>query len=698
MKKALLIAEKPSLAEAIQEGYKHYPNKQYDITYCACTGHLMELYMPEDYSEDWKQWSMDVLPIIPNRFKNKVKKSEYSRYKTIQDNLNKGVYDVIINAGDPAREGELIIDEILKNNNCQIPELRLWTEDLTVKGICKAFDNLLQPQNNLKKAAYLRAWYDQLIGINCSRAISLATGCKISVGRVMSVITAMIVNRDKARANFKPKEYYKCSITIEKDGDIFEGILLKNHNETKFYSTEEIQELMNRADIHGKVVSITNYTKTIEAPLLFNLTELQKEAFSIYGYSPDVVLNFAQRLYEKKLISYPRTDCQYLSQNVASELCDNLKALAHIPEYSSHISKILVNPDVINKICKHGNKYVNNTRLSDHHALITTAVPANLGTLSDGEKNIYMLIARRVITMFMPAKITSKSKIICQFGEISTISKATQIINEGYSELIPSKKQKIYLPKLSEGDDVSILDIEGQILETKPPSYYNYKTLLEDMENCSIFATNEKDEDVLNAVSGIGQSSTRDSVIKKLIQLNYIKEAGVGSKPHLESTSKGKYIVDLLKDSELISVSATARMENKLAAVEKGEYDANDYYFEMIDEVKRLTEQLKSLPPAPNDCPLEKLSPKKSINTGILCPKCGNEIMESEKGFFCVGWSDKSCDYFMKKTINGVTLNLQEFKSLLSGHKIHRRFTWKSGKKTYALLGIEDNHYQFYFD
>lgn len=700
MIKALLIAEKPSLAQAIKEGYASYPNKKYDITYLACAGHLMETLKPDEYCAEWKKWELDVLPMIPKRFQSKVSKNGFTRYKAIKDALKTNSYDLVINAGDPAREGELIVDEILKSLNCKLPELRLWTEDLTVDGICHAFDTLLQPQNNLKKAAYLRQWNDWLVGMNCSRAASLSTGCSISIGRVMSVITAMIVNRDKQRQLFKPEEYYKCAITIDRKGDTFEGMLLKNHKDTKFYSQDEVQYLMNKAEVTGEVISVTKYTKTTAAPLLLNLTELQKEAFSKYGYAPDITLKLAQNLYEKKLISYPRTDCRYLSKNVASGLYNNLKALAQIPEYSHYVSKILSNQDSINKICNHGNQYVDNSKLTDHHALITTTVPARLYDLTEREQNIYRLIAQRVVAIFLPPKVTSKSEVICQFGEISTISKSQGVVREGYSELISSKSTKKELPELSEGDKVSILNVEGQILETQPPAYYNYKTLLEDMENCAVYAT-EKEADILASVSGIGQPSTRDSIIKNVISLNYIKEAGTGTKRHLESTPEGRYIVDLLKDTELISVSATAKMESRLAAVERGEYDANTYYLEMIADIKRLTEQLKGLPKASDDNPLKKSNKyakkSQSVNTDLLCPICGKQIMESDKGFYCSGWKEKSCKYYLGKEVFGVKLSLQDFKTLLAGGQINRRFTWRSGKKSNALLSIKDNKYKFDF-
>lgn len=700
-KKALLIAEKQSLADAIRDGYGHYHNQYYDITYCACSGHLMELCLPEEYCEEWKKWDMNQLPIIPAQFKNKIKKSEYPLYKKIKDNLEKNSFDVVINAGDPAREGELIVDEILKSLNCTLPELRLWTDDLTVKGVCDAFDNLLQPQNNLKKAAYLREWYDQLIGINCSRAVSLATGSTISVGRVMSVVNSFVVNRDRKKENFKPSEYYECLITIDKNGETFEGKLMAAHNKISFNTREDIQELMNNADCNGQVIDVNKSTQSSTAPLLLNLIELQKESFSKYGYKPDEVLAAAQSLYEKKLISYPRTDCRYISTNVAEGLCDNLRTLARLPEYSQYISKILADTDSVNRICKHTNAYVDNSKLTDHHALITTTKPAVFTDLTERERHIYKLIARRLIAIFMPARVVSKTRVICQFGGITTISKCQNVVNEGYSLIMPVKIKNLTFPILNEGDDVSILNVEGEIYETQAPSYYNYRTLLEDMEKCGKFSKDPSNANILDSISGIGQSSTRDSIIKKLLNLEYIAEVGPSSKPHLESTAKGRYVADILKDSELVSVDATAIMESKLLAVEKGTYDANTYYLEMLDDIKRITEELKNLKidkTLKNPFLDDAKKKNKSVNTDIICPLCGKNIVESSKGFFCEGCNDKSCKYFMKKSIYGVNISLQDFKAMLSGRKINRRFTWKSGKKSQAELGIENNKYKFYFN
>jgi DNA topoisomerase-3 len=702
MIKALLIAEKPSLAQAIKEGYANYPNKKYDITYLACAGHLMETLKPDEYCAEWKKWELDVLPMIPKRFQSKVSKNGFTRYKAIKDALKTNSYDLVINAGDPAREGELIVDEILKSLNCKLPELRLWTEDLTVNGICKAFDNLLQPQNNLKKAAYLRQWNDWLMGMNCSRAASLSTGCSISVGRVMSVITAMVVNRDKEIKNFVPEPYYECTLTIKtEDGSEFTGKLLREHNDYKFNSQEEIQELMNTATAEGKVIKIENTTKKTEPPLLLNLTELQKEAFSVYGYSPDVVLKAAQSLYENKLLSYPRTDCRYISENVASELDNNLRALAEIPEYSSEISRIINDVETLSKICKHKNKYVDNSKLTDHHALITTAKKAQFTDLTDIEANIYKLVARRVVALFMPNKLSAKTKVICSFGDITTLSEGQSVIQEGYSKVIPDNTSEKFLPKLNDDDPVDIVGVEGNILYTKPKSHYNFKTLLEDMENCGKFAMNKDNAKMLKNASGIGQSSTRDSIIKKVISLNYIAEVGKGKKSHLEATPEGNYIAEVLSGTELVNVDTTAVMEGKLAAVERGEYDANTYYLEMIDDIKRLTEQLKGLPKASDDNPLKKnnkyAKKSQSVNTDLLCPICGKQIMESDKGFYCSGWKEKSCKYYLGKEVFGVKLSLQDFKTLLAGGQINRRFTWKSGKKSNALLSIKDNKYKFDF-
>ena len=701
MIKALLIAEKPSLALAIKEGYAQYGNKKYDITYKACAGHLMETYKPDEYSEEWKKWDIDVLPMIPKRFKSKVTKAGFTRYQAIKEELDKGIYDVVINAGDPAREGELIVDEILKSLNCKLPELRLWTEDLTVNGICQAFDTLLQPQNNLKKAAYLRQWNDWLVGMNCSRAASLSTGCNIAVGRVMSVITAMVANRDKEISEFKPEQYFECSITIQTEtGEEFVGKLLKEHNNIRFDTQDEIQELMNSADAEGQIVSVENTSKATEPPLLLNLSELQKEAFSVYGYTPDKVLETAQSLYEKKYLSYPRTDCRYISENVASGLEKNLRTLSEIPEYSAEIARILNDVDVIAKICKHKNKYVDNSKLTDHHALITTCKKPQFTDLTEMETNIYKLVARRVVALFMPNKIIGKTKVVCAFGGINTLTEGRSLIQAGYSKIIPDNSAFKLLPKLNEEDEVSIAGVEGDILFTKPKSHYNFKTLLEDMENCGKFTENKDNAKLLKNTGGIGQPSTRDSIIKKVIALNYIKEVGKGKNSHLEATPEGFYITETLNQTELTNVDLTAIMEAKLCAVERGEYDANTYYFEMIDDVKRITEQLKQLPPADEDNPLKLWNKNKSqsVNTDVVCPLCGKMIKESDKGFYCVGWNDNTCKYFMKKNINGVVLSLQDFKKLLAGNKIHRRFTWKSGKKGNALLGIEDNKYKFYFD
>lgn len=700
MKKALLIAEKPALAQSIKEAYLLMNDKPFSITFAAARGHLIGMDDPDKYCAEWGYpWTLEVLPMIPKpgQFKKSVKSDCRKIYSNIVKELNSGEYDYVISAGDPGREGELIIDEILTLAKCKLPQLRYWCQDQSVASSQAALKNLLPPQMNLKKAAMLREWYDWLLGMNGSRAASLSTGLKLSVGRVMTAVQNMVVIRDYEHENFIPVPYYECEFEIDSDNGSFKGYMLKNHNDIKFDNENEIRDMLAKVDGNGTVVDVKKSLKETDAPLLHDLTELQKEGYRTYGYTPDKVLSIAQSLYEKKYISYPRTDSRYLSKNVAKDLSKNLAVVGKIPAYTPIVSGILNNISAITKICKGKNKYVNDAKLTDHHALIPTTEVPDFSSLSKDEINIYILIARRLIAIFMPKRVVEKTTIVCNFGDINTITTGNVLKDAGYTAVMPVNNKDVMLPPLHNGDGVSALGAEILSKKTTAPPYYNSDTLLTAMQLVGNKIEDKELSQALNESSGLGTSATRAEVIKKLIDKQYLSYKKIGKNNFIVSTDLGRHMIKIFQGMEIISPELSAKWEYDLKQVELGNIDANDYYFKMVDFITKITEQLSSLPKDDNF----KVNTQKTSETDLLCPLCGEPIMKSDKYYYCSKRNSKEengCKFIISTDFFGAKISVEDMRKLLAGKNIYKKFTWKSGKKSTAGLELKDNQYNLLFD
>lgn len=695
MQKALLLAEKDSMMHAIEQAYKKYKHKKYDITFVSAEGHLLELYKPGEYEEQWEKWSMHSLPIVPNEFKIRPTKKGYERYDNIRKLIKSGNFDVIINGCDAGREGELIATEIFEHAGNTIPELRLWCEDLTEEGIWKAFDNLRMPQTNLKKAAKLRAIDDWLIGVNTSRAISLSVGETVNMGRVIAALLTMIVQRDYEKESFKPKTYYQCDFIIKSAGRAFKGTLLREKNKTSFESENDIKELMISAVLDGTVSNVKRTQKIKSAPLLHDLAELQKEAYSEFSMSPQEVLDIAQSLYMKKYISYPRTDCQYISSNVAAELTDNLYAVSNIPSFRPYVDKIMQDRAVIDKICKSENKWVADAKLTDHHAIIPTKANPDFGKMTDEEIKVYILIARRLLAIFLPDKITERTEVICTFGGISTLSKGFKIIEKGYSEILPSRTSENILPDLVENEIVELDEAELIEKESTSPSYYNYKTLLEDMQTAGGRVKDKDLAKVLEKTKGIGSASTRAASIKKLEDIGYIEIVGNGDRKHIESTVVGRNIYELIKETDLASVVLTAKMEQDLDKVVKGEYGYHEFYKDVTAHIFKMTSELKELKQIPGAVySIKKVEEKKPV---VYCPKCKRELKKSARYYYCPGKSDGSCNFVRPTIFFGATVTEEDMIKLIQGEKITKRCSWNNKKSSNAVILLGEDWLELEF-
>lgn len=695
MQRALLIAEKKTMADMIEKAYRFYKHKKYEITFASAEGHLFTLYEPGDYKgEEWKKWDIKALPIIPREFMIKPTKAGYEKYSSIKKLINSGDFDVVIHAGDSAREGELIIDEILSASGNKLPELRLWCNDLSEEGIWKAFDNLKMPQYNLKAAARLRAMEDWLIGINASRAVSLSVNETVNVGRVMTALLSLIVKRDYEKETFEPRKYYEFSFTINSAKGSMPGMLLREKNKMSFDDPEDIKELMLSAELEGFVSKVIKTQKRKQVPLLHDLAELQKEAYSEFGFSPQETLDIAQSLYMKQLISYPRTDCRYISRNIAMELTENLMALHSIPSFYKYITDIMEDKNKTEKICVKNNKWVDDEKLTDHHAIIPTKVTPRFESMTDDELKIYLLVARRLLAIFMQDRITERTVINCTFGGINTTSKGMVIIQKGFSEIMPSNISETILPDLAENDIVELDNAELLEKESASPSYFNYKTIIEAMQTAGGSSEDKDLSQTLEKTKGIGTASTRAATIEKLLNLGYIEIVTEHGHRHIESTVIGRNVYELLKDTDLASVILTAKMEQDLADVEAGELSYQDYYKDLNEQIFKMTRQLKEL--SPEDGAVYAVPANEKRNEDVLtCPVCKREILQSARYYYCSGKRNGSCKFVRPTIFFGARITDEDMKKLLSGNSITKKCIWKNNSSSKAAILLGEDLFEF---
>ena len=683
--KALLIAEKPSLARDIEAVYRKmsYPD---DITFVALRGHILELKTPEEYNETWgKPWKLEVLPMIPEKFEYNVKVRDV--YKEVKEHITSGKYDYIINACDAGREGELIFYSVYKHIGKKIPVKRFWASDTTPTTIEKALNNLIDDKDSsltaLKASAQFRAYFDWLLGMNLSRAITLKTGTLIPCGRVMTPTLAIVVQRELEIRNFKPTTFWE----VEADFGKYKGLWFnKDTNETKFLDKSKAQAFVSKLAKEGVVENVEQKKEVEYAPTLHSLLELQKEANKAYGYTADKTLAIAQVLYEKKkLLTYPRTESRYLPKNLAEMLPHHLKCLEDIPSVNKFVTMILGDKKRISETASN-KKYVNDKKVTDHHAIIPTNMRPKLEELSEEELNIYMLVVKRFLSIFLDPCVANKTTIITDVSGEKFKTTGKTIVDLGYKALYDNKDEKDdIIPNVKKGESVSVKEINLLEKQTTPPSRYNDATLLQAMQNAGKFIDDEKLANVLKESAGLGTSATRAEIIKKLVYRQMLDRKGKSIIP----TDLGIKIIEILNGQDIVSPELTAVWENKLAEIEAEKYDIKKFYNEMIEYTKETTQRFideitTTISNGNND--------KEVIGK---CPKCGSDVIMGKQYYLCKNYKNedtsKECDFIISKTFNGANITKTEVKKLLSGKETKEyEFTWSSGKKGKGKLKFEN--------
>lgn len=631
----IVLAEKPSVGREIARVLKCKNNKGsyiegngYIVTWAL--GHLVGLMDPEGYGDKYKKWSMETLPMLPKPMKLTVLKKTSKQYNEVKKQLLRNDVEEIIIATDAGREGELVARWIIDKSGVRKKIKRLWISSQTDKAILDGFKNLKDGRayDNLYKAAVCRAEADWLVGLNVTRALTCKYNAQLSAGRVQSPTLAMIVNREEEIKNFKPEDYYNLKALTDK----FTLSWVSPKGNSNIFKEEVAKSILDKTkNSTGEVIDVTKSRKKKYSPALYDLTELQRDANKIWGYSAKQTLNIMQRLYENyKLLTYPRTDSRYISSDILPTIPDRLRGIS-VGEYRAYADKLL-------KQGVKGNKsFVDNSKVSDHHAIIPTEEKLNLGVLSSEEKNIYNLVVKRFLSVMLPPYEYEQTTIKVNINGEIFLAKGNITLEKGWKALyqredLDDEDGTQELPTLKVNDKLNIRKIELIKKQTTPPARFNEGTLLSAMENPHKYINVGKDAaKTLGETGGLGTVATRADIIEKLFNSFVIEKRGKDIYP----TSKGIQLIELVPE-ELKSPLLTAKWEKDLEDISKGK--ANDkafienmkgYATSLVEDVKKGTTKFHH-----------------DNQTGKKCPNCGKYMLEvNGKNGRMLVCQDRECGY-----------------------------------------------------
>lgn len=641
MNKSLVLAEKPSVGRDLarvlncnRKGNGYFEGEKYIVTWAL--GHLVELADPETYEERFKSWSIEHLPILPKNLKLNVIKKTSKQYHSVKEQMYRKDVNQIIIATDAGREGELVARWIIEKANVHKPIKRLWISSVTDKAIKEGFQKLKNGRDyeNLYSSAVARAEADWVVGINATRALTCKYNAQLSCGRVQTPTLAMVYKREEEIKHFKPKSYY--GIIAEAKGVKFIWQDNKTHDIKTFNKDKCLEIVTKIKNKNAMIIEVDKKFKKSYSSALYDLTELQRDANRIFGYSPKETLSIMQRLYENhKILTYPRTDSRYITTDIVDTLKDRIKACG-IGPYSRYAMHVLRKPIVFNK------SFVDNSKVSDHHAIIPTEQLVVLSDLSDKERKIYDLVIKRFFAVIYPPFEYEQISIKANIGEELFIAKGKRVIKAGWKEVYDNSfdeeeqtdilKDQI-LPDLNKDDVINIYNLKMTEGETKPPAHFNEGTILSAMEN-PIKYLNTENKDIIKALGetgGLGTVATRADILEKLFNSFLIEKKG----KDIFITSKGKQLLDLVPE-ELKSPALTGQWEQKLSNIAKGSLNKNVFIDEMKNYAKDVVHEIKN-----SD---EKF--KHDNITKNKCPECGKYMLEvNNKNGKLLVCQDRACNY-----------------------------------------------------
>lgn len=635
--KSLVLAEKPSVAREIarvlkcsNKGKGYLEGPQYIVTWAL--GHLVTLAEPDEYDKKLKEWRMEDLPMLPGKMKLKVIRQTSHQFQVVRGLMKRGDVKDLIIATDAGREGELVARWIMEMANWKKPFRRLWISSQTDKAILEGFAHL-QPgsaYNNLYDAAVCRAEADWLIGLNVTRTLTCKFNAQLNAGRVQTPTLAMIVSREKEIKNFKPVNYWTLRAEF---GDYFGD--WRGRDGARIY--DQAQAAALEAKIKGQqgiIKDVKTETKSEQPPLAYDLTELQRDANRRYGWPAQKTLAVLQDLYERhKLVTYPRTDSRYITSDIVPTLPARLKGM------SAGAYTTLAKP-LLEKPLKPGKRLVDNSKVTDHHAIIPTEQPLNLTALNQEEKQLYDLIARRFIAVLYPPYRYDQTTIITTVNGEYFHSRGKTVTAQGWRIVqynAPDKKEadedqmpEQTLAKHQPGETAPVKNCKIAKHQTKPPARHTEATLLTAMENCGKLVEDEELRESIKG-SGLGTPATRAEIIEKLIHTSYIERHG----KELVPTSKGIQLIGLVPPA-LRSPELTARWEQRLSDIARGKEKKYAFINDIREDASQLVENIK----------IDAATYKADNVTKNKCPLCGRYmLLVNGKRGRMLACPERSCGY-----------------------------------------------------
>lgn len=743
MSKALYITEKPSVAREFAKALnikgtnKNGFIESNDAVVSWCIGHLVTMSYPDKYDKKYKKWLLNDLPFLPDEYKYEVINNVKKQFDVLNMLLKRSDISTIYVCTDSGREGEYIyrlVDDLVDVKGKD--KKRVWIDSQTEEEIKKGVKNAkpLDEYDDLSEAAYLRAKEDYLMGINFSRLLTLSYGRPLSkqlgkkyvviaVGRVMTCVLGMIVQREREIREFVKIPYYKITSSFKFDDSIdYDGEwkVIKGskyhmshllYKDIGFKKKESAKDFINylkedNEDLTGVIQSIKKKKQTKNPPLLYNLAELQNELSKTLKINPDETLKVAQKLYEKKMITYPRTDARVLSKAVAKEIYTNLKGLINIKrqcKLDGNNQKINV---FLERILKEGlykgldnTKYVNDKKVTDHYAIIPTGQGlSNYNRLSNNEKITFIMIVKRFLAIFYPPAIYSKLSITTKIKTESFFTNSKVQIQEGYLEILEDGKKALEskenkeeaLKKLKKGQTVKINKLKIKESQTTPPKRYNSGSIILAMESAGKLIEDEELREEIKS-TGIGTSATRSGILNKLQKIKYIE---LNKKTQILTPTKlGESIYDVVNRSipSLLRPELTASWEKGLGMIANGEIKSDEYMEKLEGYIKKNTEKVIKSSNYSSNTSTRQIK-KVSLGKCILCDT--GEIFENRKAYYCSNWK-KDCKFTVwKNSLNmyGKDVNNELIKELLRKKKIDDVEITSPQTKEKCKASLELNH------
>ncbi|HEY6696277.1 MAG TPA: DNA topoisomerase 3 [Solirubrobacteraceae bacterium] len=712
MSKTLVIAEKPSVgrdltrvlpgAFAKHEGYLE--SDSHVVTWAV--GHLVQLAEPDEYDPKYKKWRMADLPIVPNEFKLVVR-DERSRKQmsVITKMLKRDDVDEVVNACDAGREGELIFAWTFQKAGADKPVERLWLSSMTNAAIKEAF-GALRPRSEfgrLEEAARSRSEADWIVGMNATRAATIRLRSSfdgaVSLGRVQTPTLAILARREEEIKAFKPEPYWLVDATFEptggESGRRYEGRFHAGAQPRLKTAAEAEAIVAAVRDQPGEITKLETSTKKERAPLLYDLTSLQRDANTRFGFSARRTLAAAQRLYEEhKALTYPRTNSRFLPTDMVAELKPIAAGVGTQREYA-RAAAYVAGLDVLPL-----GRVVNDAKVTDHHAIIPTNAQHPVDRMSDDDKRVYDMVVRRFLAAFHPdaefentrLETTVAAHIFRTRGRVLIVPGWRAVYGEGLESRADGDEDEgtdQKLPKLARGEDVRTLDVESLARETKPPRRYSDASLLAAMETAGKLVDDEELREAMKD-SGIGTPATRAAIIERLIDVGYVERDARA----LVCTEKGVNVIKFLGEHALTSPSLTGDWEHRLARIEEGEESRERFMHDIAEFARGTVAEL--------DAKLKEVRiPRANLGP---CPVCGRDIVENRKGFSCWSREDPGCGFVIWKSKAGKTLPIAVARELITRGRTEKAVTGFKGRSgrsfraKLALMQTEDGKWRVEFD